>query len=360
MDKPEDLIRGILETSVNAPSGHNCQPWKFIVKEGFLYIRNLPDKDKTLFNYNQRGSLTAQGALIENMVIVASKYGLKSEIELFPQTDDPDLVARVKFFESSEKYSYEYLHQYILKRTTNRKAYKIAPLTKTNQVEIDDHVRQEALERNTLVLVSDRRGISKAAKLLSVGDRVLFDNFYLHKALFSVVNWTLDEEKRRREGLYVGTKELPLPIRLIFKYLISNWNLMSRLSSLDLPSKMARKRESLYIRCSAIGLVVAAGDSDTDFVNAGRVLQRMWLKATSLGLSFQPVSVGLLYLGQQLQKEQPGEITPKQHSYITAAYKEILGLFSLGKRIPSFSFRIGYSEPPTASSLKKPAEIDFV
>jgi hypothetical protein len=135
---------------------------------------------------------------------------------------------------------------------------------------------------------------------------------------------------------------------------------MKKLSSLDLPSKMAKKRESLYVRSSAIGLVIAAGNSDADFVNAGRVLQRMWLKATSLGLSFQPISVGLLYLGQQLQDEQPKEITPEQRSYVTEAYKGILELFSLGKKIPSFSFRIGYSEPPTASSLKKPADINFV
>ncbi|MCR4261008.1 MAG: hypothetical protein NUV96_01575 [Candidatus Colwellbacteria bacterium] len=353
----EFSIQDILEIAVNAPSGHNCQPWKFLVRDGILYIWNVPEKDKTLFNYNQRGSLTAQGALIENIAIAASRNGYKSEIELFPQNDDPDLVARVKFTSSTEKYFYEYLFPYITKRTTNRRIYKLSHLTENDRLEIEKHIELETQAQDTIVIVSDKKSIYEAAQLFSVGDRVLFDNFYLHKALFSVVNWTISEEKSRREGLFVGTKELPLPIRMIFKHLISNWNLMSKLSVLDLPSKMAKKRESLYNHSSAIGVVVAAGNSASDFVNTGRVLQRLWLKVTSLGISFQPISIGLLYLGQQLQKEQPEEITNEQRSYVVNAYNGIMDLFRLGNKTPTFSFRIGYSEPPTASSLKKPPEI---
>lgn len=352
----ESTIRDILEIAVNAPSGHNCQPWKFRVSDGILYVWNIPEKDKTLFNYSQRGSLTAQGALIENIAIAASRNGYKSEIELFPQSDDPNLVARVKFVRSTEKYFYEYLFPYIAKRTTNRKVYKLSDLTENDRLEIEKHIKLETQVKDTIVILSDKKSVNEAAQLFSVGDRVLFDNFYLHRALFSVVNWTISEEKSRREGLYVGTKELPLPIRMIFKYLISNWNLMSKLSVFDLPSKMAKKRESLYNRSSAIGVVVAAGNSASDFVNAGRVLQRMWLKVTSLGISFQPISIGLLYLGQQLQKDRPEEITNKQRSYVVDAYKRIVDLFRLGDNIPAFSFRIGYSKPPTASSLKKPPE----
>ena len=38
---------------------------------------------------------------------------------------------------------------------------------------------------------------------------------------------TLKEEQDRKEGLYVRTKELSFFERLLFKYVLSNWNIMN-------------------------------------------------------------------------------------------------------------------------------------
>ena len=97
-----------------------------------------------------------------------------------------------------------------------------------------------------------------------------------------------------------------------------------------------------------------------DFIEAGRILQRFWLTATSLGLSFQPVSVGLLYLGQQIQLEAPDKLTSTQVKFAKEAYKNVIDIFniSISQKIPVFSFRIGYTSPPTARSLKKEPMIE--
>ena len=102
---------------------------------------------------------------------------------------------------------------------------------------------------------------------------------------------------------------------------------------------------------------MAEGDSPKDFIATGRILQLFWLTVTSLDLSFQPVSAGLLYIGQRMQKETPKEFTSNQAEFIRDAYKNILEIFNDLRLVPTFSFRIGYSNPPTASSLKKPPEI---
>src|SRR3989344_3946164 len=90
-------IKEILSLAVNAPSGHNSQPWKFVVKEDSLQIFNVPDKDKTIFNWNQKGSLTAHGALIENIVILASEKGFEASVTLFPEGQESNLVAEINF-----------------------------------------------------------------------------------------------------------------------------------------------------------------------------------------------------------------------------------------------------------------------
>jgi len=350
----ESTIRNILEIAVNAPSGHNCQPWKFVIKGGLIFIYNNPNKDQTLFNHKQKGSFTAHGALIENIVIASSEAGLSADVILFPEgNNNQDLVARINLTKSNERYEYDYFYPFITKRTTNRRMYKTISLENTHKEEIEKFISDSTM-RGTVLLAEDMSSVSSLAKLFSVGDRVLFDNRYLHRALFSVVNWNLDEEQQRREGLFVGTKELSLPIRLIFRYFISNWRLLSHLSFLELPVKMAHKRESLYNHSSTIGIITSRNDSPAEFVESGRILQRLWLKITSMELSFQPVSVGLLYLGQWTQVEKPSQLNQKQYEYVSGAYSSLIKIFNLHDRVPSFSFRIGYSGPPTASSLKKP------
>jgi len=350
----EETIKEILKLAVHAPSGHNSQPWRFVVKgDGKILIWNLPDKDKTLFNYRQRGSLIAHGAVLENVFIIASEKGYEANIRLFPEEQEPDLVAEVNFEKTIKKYPYQHLLPYILQRSTNRKPYKITPLKDKDRESLETVTRSLKDGKCEIALTQDRKSIHEAAVSLSMGDRLLFENFYIHQALFSNVNWTLRDEQKKREGLYVGTKELSLFERLIFKYLLSRWGVVHKLQRAGISTKAALKRQKLYEKCSAIGILTASSDSPVDFIEAGRVLQRFWLTATSLGLSFQPVSVGLLYLGQQIQRETPEKLTTNQLNFVREAYKQIIDTFNISQKIPVFSFRVGYSIAPTARSLKK-------
>lgn len=352
-----EIITEILSVAIHAPSGHNSQPWKFGIKNKSVLIWNIPDKDKTLFNYRQRGSLIAHGALIENIFILASQKGYQTDIKLFPKKQKADLVAEISFKKTLKKYSFEYLSPYILKRSTNRKPYQAIQLKNKDKRKLKALSNSFKNEGFEIIFAQDREIIHQLSALLTVGDRLIFENSHIHRALFSNVNWTLKEEQKRREGLYVRTKEL-LPLeRIVFKYILSNWNFVHALRHIGVSKKAALKRQKLYEQCSVIGLLTAPGDLPQDFVKAGRILQRFWLTTTLLGLSFQPISVGLLYLGQQIQREIPREITNDQAKLVREAYQGIIDIFNISEKIPTFSFRIGYADPPTATSLKKEAPL---
>ncbi len=61
MDKED--IKKILEMAVYAPSGENCQPWRFEVRDSKIDIFNLPERDQSLYNHGQMASYFAHGVL---------------------------------------------------------------------------------------------------------------------------------------------------------------------------------------------------------------------------------------------------------------------------------------------------------
>lgn len=354
-----ELIEKVVRIAVNAPSGHNCQPWIFTAEDGALYLYNDPSRDSTLFNDKQKGSLISHGAVIENLAIAASHFGYEAKISLFPEGESSNLVAIIGFSETKHPYAYDYLFSEILARTTNRKAYRQEKLKSEDTTEVYALIN-DPLSYPSVILLENRDDITQASRLFSVGDRILFDNYHLHRSLFSIVNWDAKQEEERKRGLYLGTKELPKPVQVFFKHFVRHWTLMRAFSFFDFPKKMAEKRRILYSYCSAIGLVIAENDSPASFVKAGRSLQRFWLKVSALGLSFQPISVGLLYLGQRTIIENPIELSSRQYRYIKEAYSGIVKLFKIRTSVPAFSFRIGYSTPPTARSMKRSADLTFM
>src|SRR3989338_3310518 len=115
----DDAIQKIVEAGIQAPSGDNCQPWRFVVKGNTIELYNLPERDNSLYNWGQRASYVAHGALLENMSIAASQLGYTLSIDLFPEKSDTNFIARVTLIEVEAKN--EPLYDAIFKRCNNRK-----------------------------------------------------------------------------------------------------------------------------------------------------------------------------------------------------------------------------------------------
>ncbi|MDP3028969.1 MAG: nitroreductase family protein, partial [Deltaproteobacteria bacterium] len=66
---PKDIIFKIVEAGTWAPSGDNCQPWRFTWNGQKLLLFNVLERDTSIYNSRQRASLIAHGAVLENMDI---------------------------------------------------------------------------------------------------------------------------------------------------------------------------------------------------------------------------------------------------------------------------------------------------
>ena len=340
------VLQDILALAVNAPSGDNAQPWKFKIDGETISIFNIPDKDGTLYNYKQRGSLVSHGAIIENINIIAKQFGLMVNIEILP--GEVDCTAKIVFADG-ESMPQE-LFEAIPLRSTNRKPYEKKLLLPEHKGMLLSSAKDAGGE---LRLVEDAEVMKVLSTALSLNEQLLMENRELHDFLFGMIRWTKEEEKQA-SGLYVKTMEFPVPVQLLLKFVVVHWKATTFLNKIGLSKAIPKQSSALYTASSAFGAICIRDISDRSFIEGGRALQRVWLTATKLGLSLQPVTA-LPYLMQRIESRDTRSLSHEHISLIQKAYSYIHTAFVLkGEEKIALLFRIGYGDKPTATSMKHP------
>ena len=347
----KETITKILENSINAPSGSNSQPWRFEFKDNKLYLIALPEKDHPILNVRNRGTWIAHGALIENIIISSSHFGHKANFKIFPLPEKPNVTAIFEFEEN--KPTDEPLFSSISNRATNRKPYSKKPLNKEHKESILSSI--VSIDGIKLKLIEDKKAIQQLAEAASINEVVTLENEKLHKLFFDEIVWTREEDKEKGKGLYIKTMELKLPQQIALK-LFRRWEVMNLFNKLKFARGIARGNSKTYASCSAmIGIVTK--DNDADFITAGRAMERIWLEATRLGLSFHLLTGPLFYYQALAFKN---EIFSEEHREIIAdAYNKTKRYLSVGNETIALLFRMGYDGQPSALSIKKDPLINF-
>lgn len=351
-----EVIQKILEAGVQAPSGSNSQPWKFLVQGNEITVLALPEKDHPVLNFRYRGTWIAHGALIENIVIAAHAMGYRASINLFPEKENRSLTSRIRLerFPNAEQKELE-LYNAIPKRVTNRKPYDIAPLSR----ETVDSFRQTAHSGSfsgvEARFIENQQKIKELGKAASVNEIVMFENQALHKLLFEEIVWTKEEEERRGKGLYFKTMELKPPAAIV--KMLSRWSLMRVLNIFGVARAIAKDNVKMY---SSTPLVCAilCGNDDVDFINAGRLMERIWLKATAMGLSSH-LMTGVLFMWQRIASGETEWFSSEHVKLIQRAYQTTASLLGAGEKNVVLLFRIGQGGEPSAYSIKLPPQIQY-
>jgi hypothetical protein len=341
------MKEAILQAAVRAPSGDNSQPWKLLIDDNQIKVINLPERDTSLYNYRQRASLVAHGALIENILIASSFLGYAATVSTFPDKSSPDLVATIALDKSAA--ADEPLYPFISRRETNRKPYDSVPLTAEEKSSLFNAAG--VVPGGKLRLIDDPEKKILIAGALGINDRLVFENPALHKFLFDHIRWTEKEAAETGDGLDIKTLELASPQALGFR-LLKNWNFLRQLNRLGISKFIAKQAEGLCLSSSAIGAVIMDENTDEAFINGGRLMQRVWLEATRLGLSIQPTT-GIAFLLQRVLAGEKEGLSTVQIGLIQDAYERMRSAFTLGAgETIAMLFRTGHSRPPTARSRR--------
>lgn len=289
----------MLEAGLRAPSGDNCQPWRFVITDNEqIEIYLVPARTVSFFDYEFRASFLSVGAVCKNMHIAAAIHGFSIRVDYFDATTANEyLTARISIRPVQQSPDME-LYQAMLKRTVNRRPYLPLPLRQATW----DRLLCDVPHSNVDVL-SYKSGKQRTLvnRLIQLADTIRWTHPQIHSELFDKIRYNKKEIENTRDGLEI--KRLGIgPLARNIMQLLSSWPRMTKLNQYGMSNVLAWQSRMLAISSSAIIGVWIRQDTSIEWMHGGEAVENIWCRAQQLGLAVQPVPVAL-YLHRRLQSE---------------------------------------------------------
>ncbi len=259
-------LRFLLRYAILAPSARNCQPWRFEIDNNTVVLFAAKRAPQPYSDPEERELYLSLGCALENLLVAAEHFGFAHEVTYFPDGAKPDLAARVVFEPGGSRSlaRADITLNTILQRHNDNGIYRSTPVPE------------------------DVRGSLQACCVESELRLDLTDDRLFHR-------WvdTLTLEADRREFANPGyRKELA---SWISQGVFGNPPVISRLGALavaqlDLGEAVAKQDHQLVESAALIGLISARSDTHLVHVKAGQLFERLWLRATGMGVRVHPMS----------------------------------------------------------------------
>ena len=339
----QDTLHFILENAILAPSADNQHRIRFQLVDDTIRVRYTEAELPPQGGYRRVLALLSLGAVLENLTIAASRFGIGTETILLPDPTQPNLIMQIRL--QDEQAVVDPLLQFIPLRHTNRRVFFHGPSMSPE-------------DRTTLARVAspfsgchihwlDNPELkSQALKLMRMAEGERFRNRLLHKELFSAIHFEVGWQQSCTEGLPHSALGIERPFRHAFA-LLRHWPVMRLVNlvggyrilgwrAVDLPSRLAPH----------LGMIAVDQIDDQTVFAAGRAFQRVWLTITQLGLVLQPIPASAIFsLRGATQEGVPGLLQKR----LSQGWEDILPM-----KHPVMLFRVGRATPPTVTTGRNP------
>ncbi len=348
----DSAVEALVAYAVTAPSGGNCQPWRFVYRDAALSCYFDEERSRTLLDFGHTASFLAIGAAVENLRLAALAMGKAPTLAVFPDAAEPRLVCRVTFAPGGSLDGEDAeLFRAVGRRVTNR---KLGP-----RVVLEPELASALLgtARNagaTLELRGEAATLDALATIIAQGERLRLLNRRMHGEMMREVRWSGREALATRDGLDLATLELT-PTDLAGMRLVSSWSLMDVVAKLGAGRGLERPSKKSIAAASAVGLLSYPGTERATWFAAGRALERVWLHATALELAFQPMTA-LLYLFARTAHGDATDLDEREVSELARLRHDFEQVFACTpERSEAMLFRVAHAGPVSARSLRLPA-----
>jgi nitroreductase len=289
-------LRAAVAMAVLAPSVHNTQPWRFRLVGESLELR--ADRSRTLPAADPQGRLlvVSCGTALLTLEIAARHYGVEPAVELLPDPADPDLLARITTSGPAQSDDPR-LFAAIAFRRTNRRGFASRDLPDSLLRAIIRDAVADGAWAYAVTAVADRWLIGS---LVEAGDRELFADPAFRQELTS---WMRSHRDAAHDGMHGYAAGAYDPVA----------HLRPLLRSLDVGRSTGSRDRSRTETSPAIVIVGTAGDTERDWLVAGRALQRMLLTVTGAGVAaaFVNQAVQVPALRERLARLVPYDGVPQ-------------------------------------------------
>jgi hypothetical protein len=351
-DLSDSALEALVAYAVTAPSGGNCQPWRFVFRAGKLLCYLDEARSRTLLDFGHTASFLAIGAAVENLRLAALSMGRAPTLEVFPEVAEPRLVCRLTFAPGGilEGEDAE-LFRVVGRRVTNRKLGPRVALEPELSAALLGTARSAGA---TLELHGEAATLDALATIIAQGERLRLLNRRMHGEMMNEVRWSAREVASTRDGLDLATLELT-PTDVAGMRLVSSWSLMDVVAKLGAGRGLERPSKKSIAAASAVGLLSYPGSERAAWFEAGRALERVWLRATALELAFQPMTA-LLYLFARTAHGDATDLDEREVSELARLREGFTRIFACAPgRREAMVFRVAHAGPVSARSLRIPA-----
>ena len=351
----KDEIYYIVTHGVMAPSAMNMQMWKFEFFQGRLrcLIDTSRYPDEILTNYNNCESYLAIGAAVENIYLASQRIGFDTEMHLFPDASNSNVVCEISFsrVQSNPEPELIELFTYIPQRRTSR--------TTGSRVKLNDNDRE--------VLLQTAESLNSKLQLLTEPDEIeefsnafagVFSLIYLskigHKYMMDMMRWSAEESEKSCDGMDIKTLELSIAEAANLR-LIRLWSAIKLVGNLGGGKGFERAVKASATSSSAMGLLTVKGVGAKSYFHGGRIMQRLWLTAFARGLTFHPW--GTVYLFSRLEQGKGDGLSENETQKLSKIRDRYLKLFKVTpEHTEILLFRIIRPNLATSRSLRRRIE----
>ena len=345
-------LEKILDLARWAPSGDNTQPWRFeIADDSTVIIHGSDTRDWCVYDLQGRASQIAVGAMLETLSIAATGENLRPEFARLPASTETHPLIKV-MFTRDETIQRDPLLDFIIARTTQRRAFSGRALTEQEKAELETATAPDY----RVIWLEGKDTKHRMARLL-------FDNAHIrltipeaYRVHRKIIQWDARFSEDRIPDRALGIVD-PVTLRLM-RWAMQSWGRVTLLNRYLAGTWLPRIQLDVIpaLRCGAHFVLTAAGtpvDID-DYFSAGRALQRFWLTATRLGLLLQPEMTPLIFSGYvrdgiHFTGEEKAHTKAQR---LSRDLESLLGTQNIKNAV--FMGRLGSGPNPTARSIRQP------
>jgi len=345
-DIPDEIMLYLMKAGQQAPSGENTQPWLLNRNKNTIDVHLNPKADPSLFNVKQIASAIACGAVIENIRIAATRYQLSSDITV-EQFQGENLHASITLRHSDITTSP--LANFIWQRQTNRTRFNRKLILEAKLSALQQICEQAGA---SLDLFTERSDIKKISKIVLRADVLRMEVRSIHELLKSHLHFSDHDALKARIGFPIKNLEAGWDGELFLK-ITQSWktaNFMNKLGMSHIAAAMVSKGVT---QASAMGLIRIKGKDMRAFFKGGQALENIWLEATRLGLSFQPMTI-VTFLWMNKQFDRTDVFSPRHQKILDSIWQDYQETFNCDDdETHIMLFRLGYGKPMATGTLRK-------
>ncbi len=360
LPKQENLAKPVVEKLVTAgclaPSGGNCQPWRWCYSNSTLMLFNVLNGNEVMLGYGDISTQVTMGAAIENVELAACELGFDCRYELFPTESEPDLVAVFRFFKGANPKNVKERVKAIPVRLTNRMLGERVPL---NEQVLDKlSAACTEIEGVSLRFFTKNEELERIGDILGELEKIRLLEKLGHRDFIAEIRWTEEESEKTCDGVDLRTLDIT-NTELAGLKMSKDARVIDLLNEWHGGGAFKKLMRKSVDAAGAVGVMYLKTGSPVEYINAGRALQRIWLDATSQGVAFQPIAASVfvyarLLKGMGIGLSESGIMKLKK---LRPEYEKALLIAPGSSEI--FIFRLSKAKDPKVKSLRKPLEETF-